>query len=128
MKTKIKDIDDIWKLPFGSTIFLTEKQANALDPDAEKGIFTYIAKDHEIGDLLVDEYGELFWSCGEIQGDVQVVMCSVEDLVKGFIRGLVAYNISLQDEPIINAEIIKHNEITIQNMRVLEDLLLQDQE
>ena len=129
MKSKQITVDDIWKLPFGTQVLFSDEQIKSIDDEAEGGIYTYCNRDQELGELFVDGYGELFWSAGEIMDQtVTVYQVDALDLVRGYIKGLVAYNLSLQDEPIMHAETIKFTEVNIQNMRALEDLLDQDQQ
>jgi len=127
MLIKSIDIDNIWKFPFGTQVFIKQNQLDKADPDLSEGWFTYTARDQELGELFVDTYGELFWSSGELSGDtVKIETQETEDLVKMFVKGLTAYTISLHEEPIMHAETIAYNAVTTKNMLALQELFEND--
>ena len=129
MKSKEIIVNDIWKFPYGSQVFFSSDQARMLDSDLTQGIYTFCHRDHELGDLFVNEFGELAWNSGELSGEsVSIYAIETIDLIRGYIKGLVAYSISLQDEPIMHASTIAFIEVNIRNMRSLEDLLEMDQQ
>jgi len=124
MQTKVKNIspDVLWQYPFGTSVKITEKDVETLQTGSP-GSYVYTAKDEDLGELLINEFGEQVWLSGEIEDEITIFTDELEDSLPKLLSAIGHYSLSLQEEPIMHAQQIAYLEVMARNVKNLENII-----